>query len=145
MHDYHSRVQPRQILRQPRAISKRKFSCGFRGDQSTPTRNDIESLFHGITTALLRKSKVRASDILLTIMSSVTRTGSEPVWGHGLDLSSGQMEPQYDLLTPFESMPDHITGRTVWSKEKLENNQVRWIREFVQSKAFAVTNRARFK
>ncbi|KAF3811775.1 hypothetical protein GCG54_00014527 [Colletotrichum gloeosporioides] len=51
--------------------------------------------------------------------------------GHGLGLSSGQRESEYDLLEPYESMPEAIVGRTVWTKEDLEADIRRWLRVFV--------------
>ncbi|KAJ5669537.1 Taurine hydroxylase-like protein SAT17 [Penicillium macrosclerotiorum] len=60
----------------------------------------------------------------------LTITPTETIWGHGIGLSSGQREPQYELLTPFESMPEKMTGRTVWTKEDLEKNESHWIRPF---------------
>ncbi|KIW47553.1 uncharacterized protein PV06_00243 [Exophiala oligosperma] len=57
-------------------------------------------------------------------------TSFQPVWGHGLELSSGQREPIYELLTPFQDLPREITGRTVWKKEELQKNPDRWIRHF---------------
>lgn len=58
-------------------------------------------------------------------------TAAESIaWGHGLGLSSGQREPEYGLLTPYESMPKQISGRTVWTKEELMADTSRWIRPF---------------
>jgi hypothetical protein len=54
----------------------------------------------------------------------------QEAWGQGLGLCSGQREPEYDLLTPFEDMPEQITGRTVWTKEQLEQESNRWLRHF---------------
>ncbi|KAH8655495.1 hypothetical protein BX600DRAFT_385354 [Xylariales sp. PMI_506] len=55
---------------------------------------------------------------------------AEQPWGQGLGLSSGQREPEYDLLVPYSSMPEKIVGRTVWTKEELEKEPERWIRQF---------------
>lgn len=55
-------------------------------------------------------------------------SASNHSWGHGLGLSSGQREPIYDLLTPFQSMPKEMTGRSIWTKEELQNEPGRWIR-----------------
>ncbi|KIW56992.1 hypothetical protein PV05_05598 [Exophiala xenobiotica] len=55
-------------------------------------------------------------------------SASNHSWGHGLGLSSGQREPIYDLLTPFQSMPKEMTGRSIWTKEELQNEPSRWIR-----------------
>ncbi|KAI8265351.1 Taurine hydroxylase-like protein SAT17 [Colletotrichum sp. SAR11_239] len=66
-------------------------------------------------------------------MSTITaapETTTLQTWGHGLGLSSGQREPEYDLLEPYESMPEAIVGRTVWMKEDLEADTSRWLRVF---------------
>jgi hypothetical protein len=54
-------------------------------------------------------------------------------WGCGKGLASGQMEPIYELLTPYDQIPKVIKGRTVWTKEELENDSSRWIRHFAAS------------
>ncbi|KAF4932447.1 Taurine hydroxylase-like protein SAT17 [Colletotrichum fructicola] len=66
-------------------------------------------------------------------MSTITaapETTTLHTWGYGLGLSSGQREPEYDLLEPYESMPEAIVGRTVWTKEDLEADSSRWLRVF---------------
>ncbi|KAI8235334.1 Taurine hydroxylase-like protein SAT17 [Colletotrichum sp. SAR 10_99] len=66
-------------------------------------------------------------------MSTITaapETTTLQTWGYGLGLSSGQREPEYDLLEPYESMPEAIVGRTVWTKEDLEADTSRWLRDF---------------
>ncbi|KAF4871860.1 Taurine hydroxylase-like protein SAT17 [Colletotrichum siamense] len=66
-------------------------------------------------------------------MSTITaapETTTLQTWGHGLGLSSEQREPEYDLLEPYESMPEAIVGRTVWMKEDLEADTSRWLRVF---------------
>ncbi|KAK7902736.1 hypothetical protein LTR67_002382 [Exophiala xenobiotica] len=60
-------------------------------------------------------------------------SASNHSWGHGLGLSSGQREPIYDLLTPFQDMPEEMTGRPVWTKEELQNEPSRWIRRWNSS------------
>jgi hypothetical protein len=55
---------------------------------------------------------------------------AERVWGHGLGLSSGQREPEYDLLVPYDDLPEEIKGPTVWTKEELEITPERWLRRF---------------
>ncbi|OBT63528.1 hypothetical protein VE03_07050 [Pseudogymnoascus sp. 23342-1-I1] len=60
-------------------------------------------------------------------MGSITPTSE---WGRGKGLSSGQMEPIYDLLTPYDKIPKEIKGRTVWTKEELEKEPSRWVRTF---------------
>ncbi|KAH8879204.1 Clavaminate synthase-like protein [Thozetella sp. PMI_491] len=63
-------------------------------------------------------------------MTATTVTTAQATWGHGLGLSSGQREPEYHLLAPFQSMPKQITDRTVWTKEELEKDPTRWLRPF---------------
>lgn len=65
-------------------------------------------------------------------MATTTITKTDPTWGQGLGLSSGQMEPEYDLLTPFDQMPNEIIGNTVWTKAELEKDTSRWIRPFTK-------------
>ncbi|KAF4830874.1 Taurine hydroxylase-like protein SAT17 [Colletotrichum tropicale] len=65
-------------------------------------------------------------------MSTITaapETTTLQTWGYGLGLSSGQREPEYDLLEPYKSMPEAIVGRTVWTKEDLEADTSRWLRD----------------
>ncbi|KAI1617445.1 taurine catabolism dioxygenase TauD [Exophiala viscosa] len=63
-------------------------------------------------------------------MSTTTTMTVEPTWGYGLGLSSGQRDPVYDMLTPFDKMPTKMTGRTVWTKEELAADPDRWIRRW---------------
>jgi hypothetical protein len=53
---------------------------------------------------------------------------AERIWGRGLGLSSGQREPEYDLLVPYDDLPEEMTGPTVWTKEELEITPERWLR-----------------
>jgi hypothetical protein len=55
---------------------------------------------------------------------------AERIWGQGLGLSSGQREPEYDLLVPYDDLPEEMTGPTVWTKEELEITPERWLRQF---------------
>jgi Taurine catabolism dioxygenase TauD, TfdA family len=64
------------------------------------------------------------------IMPIATPIQPPQTWGHGIGLSSGQREPVYSLLTPFEEMPETITGRTVWTKEELSADPSRWLYSF---------------
>ncbi|KAJ4362455.1 hypothetical protein N0V83_010548 [Neocucurbitaria cava] len=59
-------------------------------------------------------------------------SATEHVWGQGLGLSSGQREPEYNLLVPYEEMPEVITGPTAWTKEELEASHERWLRPFTE-------------
>jgi hypothetical protein len=51
--------------------------------------------------------------IIIIIMATMTIDITEQAWGHGLGLSPGQQEPEHDLLTPFELIPERMAGRTV--------------------------------
>ncbi|WOO84275.1 Taurine hydroxylase-like protein SAT17 [Vanrija pseudolonga] len=41
-------------------------------------------------------------------------------------LTSGQHEPLFDILTPYEQFPKEVTGPTVWTKEEFESNPKAW-------------------
>lgn len=40
--------------------------------------------------------------------------------------TSGQHNPTYELLRPYEDFPKEISGPTVWKKEEFENSPERW-------------------
>jgi len=44
--------------------------------------------------------------------------------------TSGQHNPHYPLLTPFEKFPKEITGPTVWKAEDYRDNPKRWTHVF---------------
>lgn len=44
--------------------------------------------------------------------------------------TSGQHNPHYPLLTPYEKFPKEITGPTVWKAEDYRNNPERWTHVF---------------
>lgn len=44
--------------------------------------------------------------------------------------TSGQFDPDYALLKPYEQFPKKITGPTVWQKEDYANNPERWVHCF---------------
>ncbi|KAH6670244.1 taurine catabolism dioxygenase TauD [Plectosphaerella plurivora] len=44
--------------------------------------------------------------------------------------TSGQHNPIYDLLRPYEDFPQEISGPTLWKKEDYENNPERWTHPF---------------
>ena len=44
--------------------------------------------------------------------------------------TSGQHEPTYNLLRPYEDFPDHIEGPTVWSREDYVNKPEAWTHRF---------------
>lgn len=44
--------------------------------------------------------------------------------------TSGQHNPLYDHLRPYEDFPKEISGPTLWKKEDYENNPERWTHPF---------------
>jgi len=44
--------------------------------------------------------------------------------------TTGQLEPEYHLLAPYEQFPKEITGPTVWKTEDYINNPERWVHEW---------------
>lgn len=44
--------------------------------------------------------------------------------------TSGQHEPIYSLIQPYENYPKEITGKTVWKAEDYKNNPERWTHAF---------------
>lgn len=44
--------------------------------------------------------------------------------------TSGQTEPNYDLLHPYEQFPRHISGPTVWRREDFVNSPEKWVHVF---------------
>ncbi|KAL1406724.1 hypothetical protein Q8F55_006128 [Vanrija albida] len=41
-------------------------------------------------------------------------------------LTSGQHEPIFDILTPYDQFPQEVTGPTVWTKEQFESDPKAW-------------------
>ncbi|KAK1526849.1 taurine catabolism dioxygenase TauD [Colletotrichum paranaense] len=67
-----------------------------------------------------------------TVSITPTAASTQGPWGRGLGLCSGQREPDYDLLQPFETMPEEISGSTVWVKEELSQKTGRWLYHFTE-------------
>lgn len=44
--------------------------------------------------------------------------------------TSGQLDPLYDQLHPYEDFPKEITGPTVWKTEEYINNPEKWVHHF---------------
>lgn len=44
--------------------------------------------------------------------------------------TSGQHNPIYEQLRPYEDFPKEITGPTLWTKEQFENQPERWTHRF---------------
>jgi hypothetical protein len=41
--------------------------------------------------------------------------------------SSGQLEPEFNLIVPYEQFPKEITGPTAWKKEYYSENPDSWV------------------
>lgn len=44
--------------------------------------------------------------------------------------SSGQLDPIYSLIRPYEEFPKEITGPTVWKAEDYKDNAEKWTHTF---------------
>ena len=44
--------------------------------------------------------------------------------------TSGQTDPEYDLIKPYEDFPKEITGSTVWKAEDYKDNTEQWTHFF---------------
>lgn len=47
-------------------------------------------------------------------------------------LTSGQLEPDHNLIQPYSAFPKEITGPTVWTKEQFENDHGLWKRRWTE-------------
>lgn len=48
------------------------------------------------------------------------------------ELTSGQYEPLFDELVPYEQFPDRVDGPTLWVKEDYQNSPEKWQYRFTQ-------------
>lgn len=46
--------------------------------------------------------------------------------------TSGQFDPNYDLLKPYEEFPKEITGPTVWKAEEYAKSPETWTHYFAE-------------
>ena len=46
--------------------------------------------------------------------------------------TSGQLEPMYSLLRPYEDFPEYIDGPTAWTREDYVNSPEAWTHRFTQ-------------
>lgn len=46
--------------------------------------------------------------------------------------TSGQQEPIYAFVRPYDDFPKHITGPTVWKKEDFLNSAEKWTHRFTE-------------
>jgi hypothetical protein len=54
-------------------------------------------------------------------------------------LTSGQHEPLFDLIEPYSSFPQEITGPTVWTREEFLNNPETWTYHWTASDIAEIT------
>ena len=55
---------------------------------------------------------------------------------------SGQHPPIYEMLQPFSSFPQDITGPTVWRREDYVNDQTKWVHRFSVEEIQELSNAA---
>lgn len=46
--------------------------------------------------------------------------------------TTGQHEPLYDQIVPYEKFPKQITGPTVWNPEEYRSNPEQWTHQFTE-------------
>ena len=46
--------------------------------------------------------------------------------------TSGQFDPEHDLIKPYNEFPTEIAGSTVWKVEEYEKNPERWMHYFTE-------------
>jgi len=56
--------------------------------------------------------------------------------------TSGQHNPEYSLLTPYDKYPKEITGPTVWKAEDYRNNPERWTHSFSEEEIAELSDAA---
>lgn len=44
--------------------------------------------------------------------------------------TSGQLEPVFSLLKPYEDFPSCVEGATVWTRDDYVNNPEKWVHRF---------------
>jgi hypothetical protein len=52
--------------------------------------------------------------------------------------TSGQQEPLYSLIKPYEKFPKQITGPTVWTAQDFENNPEKWTYTFTEDEVVEI-------
>lgn len=52
--------------------------------------------------------------------------------------TSGQMDPIYSLIQPYENFPKEITGPTVWRAEDFRQNREKWTYSFTENEVAEV-------
>ena len=66
---------------------------------------------------------------------------SKKVFPDGIK-TSGQRNPEYDLLKPYDQFPKEITGPTVWKAEDYKNNPERWTHHFSEEEVKEMSDAA---
>lgn len=56
--------------------------------------------------------------------------------------TSGQHNPLYEKLRPYEDFPKEITGPTVWKKEEFQHNPERWVHPFSEEEVQELSDTA---
>lgn len=56
--------------------------------------------------------------------------------------TSGQTDPNYDQIKPYEAFPKEITGRTVWKAEDYKDNPELWKHRFTEEEVKELSDTA---
>ncbi|KAJ5653699.1 hypothetical protein N7490_000702 [Penicillium lividum] len=56
--------------------------------------------------------------------------------------TTGQHDPLYDQIVPFEKFPKQITGPTVWNPEEYRSNPEKWTHQFTPDQIEELSNAA---
>lgn len=56
--------------------------------------------------------------------------------------TSGQVEPNFDQLKPYDEFPKEITGKTVWHAEDYKNNPEKWTHRFTEEEVQELSDTA---
>ena len=73
----------------------------------------------------------RPSEAPHTLISKRDNNNNAPrdVFPDGIR-TSGQLDPEYSLLQPYESFPEHIEGPTAWKREDYADQPKKWVHRF---------------
>lgn len=56
--------------------------------------------------------------------------------------TSGQQEPVYSLIQPYEKFTKHITGPTVWQAEQYKSHPEKWVHVFTDEEVAEIEDAA---
>ena len=56
--------------------------------------------------------------------------------------TSGQLDPIYELIRPFEEFPKEVTGRTVWKAEDYKDAPEKWTHRWTEDQLAAINKAA---